>query len=345
MLPFSVLIPTRNSMRYLPDHIRSLKSWSDLAQEIVVVDSYSQDGTLEYIRDHLKHPNLRTFQHPPGLYQSWNFGINQLQSTYTYISTVGDSIFQTGIKHLVSVSEKLRCDVLISPPQLIDTENDPVSQLRWPIHDIIDSLNIATPRALNKYEAFFFAVHYAVGHGLSGILGSAASNLYRTRTLKQFPFPTDCGNPGDTAWGVLNSLNVKFGLTPMVCSTFLFHPKEDGTAGDHFNEDLSDRLSKLANEIFERELLDIARSRSFKTKFLIFDLLHERRQYHHYRDLLKSYRQRSLPWFVQIAAWGARVKRNYHQKRFECLRGHIKNPDWCQFIDNLSSGKFRWPES
>jgi len=332
-------------MRFLPDHLQSLKSWSHLAQEIVIVDSYSQDGTVEYIRDHLRHPNLRILQHPSGLYQSWNFGIGQLRSTYAYICTVGDSILQVGIKHLVSVAEKLRCDVLISPPQFIDTENDPVFQLRWPIHDIIDSLNVTSPRTLNRYEVFFFAVHYAVGHGLSGILGSAASNLYRTSALKQFPFPTDCGSPGDTVWGVLNSFNVSFGLTPMVCSTFLFHPKENGPALAQFHQDLSERLSKLANEIFEQELPPGLKVPLFKRKLLIFDLLHERRQYLYYRDLLTSYRRRSLPWFVKIAAWGARVKRDHHQKRFECLRGYIKNPDWSQFVDSLSSGRFQWPES
>lgn len=37
-------------------------SWADLADEIIVVDSRSNDGTFELIKQKLHHPNLRLIQ-------------------------------------------------------------------------------------------------------------------------------------------------------------------------------------------------------------------------------------------------------------------------------------------
>ena len=59
MLPISVLIPTRNSMSLLPGHVESLREWIDLAQEVVVVDSDSTDGTVEFVKRELTNPNIR----------------------------------------------------------------------------------------------------------------------------------------------------------------------------------------------------------------------------------------------------------------------------------------------
>jgi glycosyltransferase involved in cell wall biosynthesis len=59
----------------------ALRSWLDLAQEVVVVDSESSDGTVEFLQSELRHPNLRFLSHPPGLYQSWNFGIRNLNTS------------------------------------------------------------------------------------------------------------------------------------------------------------------------------------------------------------------------------------------------------------------------
>jgi hypothetical protein len=57
------------------------------------------------------------------------------------------------------------------------------------------------------------------------ILGSSASNLYRTDCLKRAPFPTDFGRGGDVAWGLRYGAETKLGIVPKVFSTFLLHPR------------------------------------------------------------------------------------------------------------------------
>ncbi|HEX7652720.1 MAG TPA: glycosyltransferase [Verrucomicrobiae bacterium] len=65
MSSLGVVVPTKNSLKYLPDHLAGLRAWVDLAQEVVFVDSYSTDGTLEYIQQNFTHPGKRLVSHPP----------------------------------------------------------------------------------------------------------------------------------------------------------------------------------------------------------------------------------------------------------------------------------------
>ncbi len=82
-LDIGVVVPTRNSMPHIRDHVEALNQWIGRVKEVVVVDSQSVDGTVDYIREHLLHSNLVIVDHPPGLYESWNAGISKIQSEYT----------------------------------------------------------------------------------------------------------------------------------------------------------------------------------------------------------------------------------------------------------------------
>jgi glycosyltransferase involved in cell wall biosynthesis len=70
MLPFGVVILTKNSMRYLPGQVENFATWIDLAEQVVVVDSFPTDGTVEFLKANLKHPNVLFVSHLPGLYAS-----------------------------------------------------------------------------------------------------------------------------------------------------------------------------------------------------------------------------------------------------------------------------------
>src|SRR5579871_4067780 len=104
MLPLGVVIPVKNSRPALPDHVAGLREWLAEAEQVVVVDSESTDGTVEYLREHLQHPRLTFTSHPPGLYASWNHGIAQIQSRYVYLATAGDTITRKGLGRLVETA-------------------------------------------------------------------------------------------------------------------------------------------------------------------------------------------------------------------------------------------------
>ncbi len=229
-LPLSILMPTRNVMSELSNHINSILEWADLVEEIIVVDSCSNDGTPEFIEEKLKHPKIKILSHPPGIYASWNYGLRQISSKYTYISTIGDLISREGLLHLVETADRFQADVVLSRPRFIDQSGNMLSSFRWPIHEIVDELAIKEPIALPTEQA----VYYAIKFGAHSILGSSASNLYRTEVLQKNPWPEDFGGAGDTAWGILNASKVRFAITPRQFSSFILDPKYQSESNDGF---------------------------------------------------------------------------------------------------------------
>ena len=243
MLPISVLVPTRNSMSLLPKHIEGMRPWLELAEEIVAVDSHSNDGTLEFLQRELKHPNVRVLTHPPGLYQSWNFGIAQCRAKYIYVSTVGEEITRAGLLELHTTAERFAADVVISPPRKFDMEGHPVEK-EWPVNTLLDSIQVTEPIALEGLAAQLYAVTFVQ----RGMLGSSASNLYRTADLQRFPFRTDFGTAGDVAWGLEHSGQIRLAIVPQKFSTFVFHPKSYAKS-DYAVSEFAEKCIELAAQV------------------------------------------------------------------------------------------------
>ena len=321
-LPIGVLLPTRDAMRYLPNHIQSVAAWLDVVEEVVVVDSHSKDGTAEFLKKHLRHPNLRILTHPPGLYQSWNYGIAQLGTKYTYVSTIGDSITRQGLEHLVEAAERTQCDVLVSPPVFTGDYQHDLSEVRWPVHKIIERLSITQPKLLDPAGAFSAAVFYAVSCGLQGILGSSASNLYRTPVLQEFPFPTDVGSTGDVLWGVMNALKAKIAVTPFAFSTFLFHPASYDPNTAEFNRKLASQINVKAVEILDRELASPNGSNHENLRILR-QLLEYTKSYRSHKLGLEAMRRYWFPWFLRPRAWRERAGRDHLRQRISCTLEHL----------------------
>jgi glycosyltransferase involved in cell wall biosynthesis len=315
MLPIGALIPTRNAAPYLPEHLAAMREWLPHVQEVVVVDSLSKDGTLELIQAELRHPALKVLQHPPGLYQSWNFGIQQIQAEYCYVSTIGESITLDGLQHLAEAATRLRCDVVISQPNFITEQGTPMRAPPWPIADILSSLNVAEPIVLQGAALFFFAL---LDYG-NAFLGSSASNLYRTRCLQENPFPTDYGTAGDGGWGLANCLKIRLGVTARRFSTFREHPKSYSRAEyavDQLVRKFFDRICQTyraemaANPEFAPQAAELQVDR-------IVGLLESKWRY---QQRLEHYRRDGRLWVLHPAAWLARLRRNATARAVEQLK-------------------------
>ncbi len=305
MLPIGVLIPTRNSAPYVPQHMAELAKWIGEAQEVVVVDSHSKDGTVDLIKAGLNHPNVRYLEHPPGLYQSWNHGIGQIQSNYCYVSTVGESITREGIRHLSETMDRLKCDVVVSKPDFITEQGAPMASTRWPVDDMVETLGLREPAALEGPELFLFTlVNYR-----EAILGSSASNLYRTRCVQGKPFPTDYGTAGDGGWGLTHCLDIRLGVTPRKFSTFREHPKAYSRAEyavDQLGKKMFDRICLTYREQIARDPAFAAVAKKLRVEEIIA-LLESRMNYQHKLELC---RQSGKLWSLNPAAWNARWQRN-----------------------------------
>jgi len=324
MLPISVIIPTRNSARQLPRHLAALRGWLAEVQEVVVVDSESSDGTLELLRNGLQHPRCRVLSHPPGLYQSWNFGIRHLAAPYAYISTVGDTITLAGLKHLLDTAVAFEAEVVLSPPTFYE-KGRRLERKQWTIHQHLGLLRILEPIPLPRSH-LFLASAFA---GPSGLMGSSASNLYATRTLQDAPFPTDFGHVGDTAWGLINAFRVRAALTPEPCATFEIHPNA-GQIPEQAEFELADRLLEVARRTLSEAIAAAAVPPQAANLRGILDEFASLRQvaraaHSQYQALRRS----RFPWFLQPRAWIVRRRRNLFRRAIrDLLVSSLRNFDF-----------------
>jgi len=247
-LPIGILLPTRNSMPWLERHVKGLKPWLHRAEQVVVVDSQSTDGTVDYLVKHLQHPALKILQHPPGLYESWNFGIQNIDSDWLYIATVGDRIAGPGIENLLTACLADHLDVAISAPVFITMSGEVVDKA-WPIHRYIKCSGKSTGNhIMSPAEVFLWNTLFIPG----SLMGSSASNLYRTTYMKSHPFRTELGHAGDIAWGVENAFAARWGLITDCYSEFMLHPpasRRPKTASLQIKE----ALFALSRQVFQQK--------------------------------------------------------------------------------------------
>lgn len=320
----TVVMPALNSARWLPAHLASMQPWLELAEEIIVVDSASTDDTVALIQAGIQHPGLRVLQHPRGLYQSWNFGLQQVRTKYVYISTVGDAMTRAGLEHMLAVAEKLACDVVMSKPRSITYDDQPLDDAGyWPIVDLLDTLDVTAPRRVTGLELMIFALL----HIPSGILGSSASNLYRAEVLQRSPFPTGYGTTGDAAWVISQAFAYQFAVTPEIFSTFRHHPKAY-SAKEYEVLDLSERLFQLACATLDQQPGVAGSTAASPSQLDLNQLLTAAREEAEWRVRLDAQRQRKLPWIFNPAAWHARAKRDATRRAVhahkQTLRARLK---------------------
>lgn len=247
-LPIGVLLPTRNSMPWLERHVKGLNAWLHRVEQVVVVDSQSTDGTVEYLAKHISHPSMKILQHPPGLYNSWNFGIQNIDSDWLYVATVGDRIVESGIEKLYAGCLLHGLDVAISAPVFISASGDEVDKV-WPVHRYIKCAGkFAGGHRMAAAEVFLWNTLFIPG----SLMGSSASNLYRTAYMKAHPFRTELGHAGDIAWGIENAFSARWGVVSNCFSEFLLHEPVSRTPKGAALE-IKETLFALSRQVFQRE--------------------------------------------------------------------------------------------
>jgi glycosyltransferase involved in cell wall biosynthesis len=318
MLPFGVVVPTKNSMNYLPGHVQNLSTWVDLAEQIVVVDSFSTDGAVDYLKKKLRHPQIRFVEHPPGLYASWNYGVSHITSEFCYISTVGDSMTRAGIDHLVATASRLNCDVLVSRPNFVNESGQPCGGPKWPMDDVIERLELHEPVRL--HSAIIVAT--ALAHTGGAITGSCASDLFRTAMLQKYPFPLDFGTAGDGAWSLQNAGRVNWAATPEKVTAFRRHPTAASAVEVKAGE-TSNQFAQMARKAVSKWLASNSGDVSAEVREDIKRLLPLSIAYDNSRRRYNSQRKGKWTWILNPSAWMNRSKRNQLKSQVDGLTQKI----------------------
>ena len=291
-------------MAWLARHVSALRLWSQRVQEVVIVDSQSSDGTAEYLRQHLDGPNVKHLSHAPGLYESWNYGLGQIRSQWSYIATVGDRINEAAIEGLVKAGQETGSDLVISPPSLVSPAGDKLDK-QWPIHKFIQWKNLRESGPISAIEVYLWNALSVPG----SLLGSSASNIYRTDFIQSHPFPVGYRHACDTAWAITHSFAARWAVAPRLYSELLVHPAAPRSP-ERVRHQNRERLHELARELF-RSIPDDG----FQDKPLFENLLEG------YWDatlaalkadrVYSGMRHRGPPWFLRAAAWRERARRKH----------------------------------
>ena len=217
----SVLIPVYQCADLLPAHLDFLTTLSGRVHELIWVITDSPDGSCRMAKAAASKLGGKILKVPKGLYEAWNAGIKVATGEYLYISTVGDFMERNdGLDILLGLLQKTGADLATSPPRPYPSDIRAQEIKRhWPLFTFKKSLQRYNGKIIPADKVALIQIL----SGASGLTGSCASCLFRTRILKDFPFPTDYFHYGDTAWLYKNIPKISIALCQSYLARFNVH--------------------------------------------------------------------------------------------------------------------------
>jgi Glycosyl transferase family 2 len=130
----SICLPSLNTRPFLDERIASILGQTFQDWELVVTDSYSEDGSWELFQALAREePRCRIDQAPRGLYPSWNHCLQQARGRYVYVATSDDVMALDCIEKLVAALEAHPdCDLAHCPLRITDGEGHPLQSAAHP---------------------------------------------------------------------------------------------------------------------------------------------------------------------------------------------------------------------
>ena len=99
----SVCLPVYNGIRFLQERMESILNQSFSRWELVVCDSYSNDGTWEYLKRYEQDQRVRLFQVPrAGIYAGWNDCLRRSRGKYITIATADDTAHPRFLERMIA---------------------------------------------------------------------------------------------------------------------------------------------------------------------------------------------------------------------------------------------------
>ena len=198
--------------------------------ELIVCDSYSEDGTWEYLSEFSSDPRTRLFQVPrEGLYAGWNECLKRARGEFIYFATADDTMHPECLERLVQpLIQHEDVDLALTRVADID-ESGEVLPVREPL----------IWRFLNKHaqgesaqrisgDAFFLLLA-----GFPWGFGSVTGLLFRRSLLEKTGlFPTHLSFLGDALWSLRACLSSDVILVPGCWATWRLHPEQASSRFD-----------------------------------------------------------------------------------------------------------------
>jgi hypothetical protein len=123
----SICVPNLNTRPFLPERFHTIRQQSFHDWELLVYDSYSDDGAWEYIQQLTEvEPRMRCWQGPrEGVQAGWNSCLSRARGEYVYVATSDDTMPPDCLEKLVAALDAHPdCDIAHCRLRMIDERGD-----------------------------------------------------------------------------------------------------------------------------------------------------------------------------------------------------------------------------
>ena len=245
----SICVPNLNKRPYLPERFETIFSQTLADWELIVVDSYSNDGSWEYISNLAgQEPRMRISKAPRGLYSSWNRCIQLARGEYVYIATSDDTMAPDCLEKMVAaLDDNSDCGICQCGLVTIDAESIPFpEEQQWDKYSLGSyDQNLVLRR--NKR----FAPHDGILHpALFTIYTSITQLLIRRKVFEKVGFfDGRWGSISDFEWEMRAGLVENCIYIPEKLADWRIHPQQATQDPHTLNSRL--KMIEMARAAFE----------------------------------------------------------------------------------------------
>jgi glycosyltransferase involved in cell wall biosynthesis len=224
----SICLPCLNGASFLPERLKSIFDQTVRDWELIVCDSYSEDGSWELFQSFSLDPRIRLYQVPrEGLYAGWNECLRRVTGKYVYIATADDTAHEECLERLIEpLTSFPEIDLAMCDFQAIDERGLPIELGRKRVEvDRFYGRWTDAPSIRNGFTEFLWQSCY----GPSWL--TITSVLFRRELLlKTGLFRQDVGPTADFEWSLRASLATNFAYVPGRLGTWRCHPAQGSGA-------------------------------------------------------------------------------------------------------------------
>jgi glycosyltransferase involved in cell wall biosynthesis len=248
----SICVPNLNTRPYLPERFQSIFEQTFQDWELLVYDSYSDDGAWDYIQQlAAKEPRMQVWQGPrQGTPGSWNPCIAKARGTYVYVATSDDTMAPDCLEKMVAALESHpECGLCQCRLEVIDEKSAPLPELRqWSHYSLLGAYD----ETLIRRKNIRMAPHDGLLHPVLLTIYTSITQLLIRKTVfdRIGLFELRWGSISDFEWGMRAALVENCIYIPDAVATWRIH---SGQATQNVNTpDVRLKMIDMARHAFAR---------------------------------------------------------------------------------------------